>query len=260
MGSRHDDQIWGDDGRNVLRGREGEDRLTGRDGNDILMGGAGADVLDGGNGFDVADYRDSGGRVFVNLSDRKAESGGEAAGDVLNSIEHVWGSSAADRLIGNAANNTLDGKSGNDELWGYASNDTLRGDAGNDRLYGGRGNDRLDGGKGNDVLTGDGGRDTFVFRGADGVDRITDFANGFDGISILSGASAFGQLAISQVGDDAVIRFASSVVVLEDFDAALLDANDFNFGRSAATKPPVAVDAGADAFDWMASRSAEDLL
>jgi serralysin len=61
-GSGRDDDLWGDDGANVLAGMTGNDdlkgiggadTLLGGEGNDDLAGGAGNDVLDGGNGVDT---------------------------------------------------------------------------------------------------------------------------------------------------------------------------------------------------------------
>ena len=126
--------INGTAGNDTLDGSTGDDRLFGNDGNDRLRGKAGADRLDGGNGVDVADYGASVAGVIVNLA--TGETGnGDAAGDVLVSIENIDGSAFADTLIGNASANRLAGGSGNDVLDGGAGSDTLLGGAGDDLFY-----------------------------------------------------------------------------------------------------------------------------
>ena len=126
--------IYGTAGNDTLDGGSADDRLFGYDGSDRLRGKAGADRLDGGNGVDVADYGTSAAGVIVNLATGEA-SNGDAAGDVLVSIENIDGSAFADILTGNASANRLAGGSGNDVLDGGAGNDTLLGGAGDDLFY-----------------------------------------------------------------------------------------------------------------------------
>ena len=126
--------INGTAGNDTLEGGAADDRLFGNDGNDRLRGKAGADRLDGGNGVDVADYAASAAGVIVNLATGEA-SNGDAAGDVLVSVENIDGSALADTLTGNASANRLAGGAGNDMLDGGAGNDTLLGGAGDDILY-----------------------------------------------------------------------------------------------------------------------------
>ncbi len=150
IGSAHNDTITGDATNNILDGGAGNDSLLGQDGADNLRGGAGADTLDGGAGSDWANYSGSSAGVTVNLATGTA-SGGDATGDVLTSIEYLWGSSYNDTLTGDAGVNYLAGADGNDYLLGNAGNDTLVGGDGNDTLRGGAGADVLDGGAGIDI-------------------------------------------------------------------------------------------------------------
>lgn len=53
IGSREDDIITGDDGRNRLDGFYGNDRVSGGDGHDVLTGGGDRDILEGGDGNDL---------------------------------------------------------------------------------------------------------------------------------------------------------------------------------------------------------------
>ncbi|MGH6751540.1 MAG: calcium-binding protein, partial [Bradyrhizobium sp.] len=91
--------------------------------------------------------------------------GGDAAGDSLQSIENVLGSSRSDTIRGDEASfgNRLDGGAGNDTIEGRGGNDTLLGGDGIDTLDGGTDNDVLNGGLGNDILRGGTGVDTAEF-------------------------------------------------------------------------------------------------
>jgi Ca2+-binding RTX toxin-like protein len=147
-----------DDAADVLRGGGGNDRIYGGGGNDSLYGGSGndrlrggpgSDLLSGSSGFDYADYRNSPGRVAVDLL-KRTQAGSDASGDRFSSIEGVWGS---------AFNDVLKGSTGHDMLRGGAGNDSLSGD---DRLYGDAGRDTILGSAGKDWLSG--GSEADVFR------------------------------------------------------------------------------------------------
>ena len=181
-------------GDDILWGGPGNDDISGGAGNDRLVGGPGGDVLDGGSGHDIASYVSSRMGVHVDLgaafydpsSPNAPVRGGDATGDQLSSIEEIWGSNRADKLIGNHAANRLFGNGGNDELIGGGGNDFLRGgmdadeldggagkdllfgDQGVDELMGGAGDDVLFGGQGDDVLKGGAGND--VLEGGAGAD------------------------------------------------------------------------------------------
>jgi len=97
-------------------------------------------------------YTDSTTGVTVNLQTGLGY-GGTAAGDMLVSIENLYGSSHNDFLVGTAAANTFYGLNGLDILVGGDGADTLDGGDGNDTLKGGGGADVLTGGAGIDTLT-----------------------------------------------------------------------------------------------------------
>lgn len=84
IGSRFDDELYGD---------ELDNHLTGL---------AGADILDGGEGLDTASYAGPAAGVNVNLAEGTV-SGGDAEGDTLVSIENLIGSAQDDRLLGDGA-------------------------------------------------------------------------------------------------------------------------------------------------------------
>ncbi|MGE4439915.1 MAG: cadherin-like domain-containing protein [Desulfomicrobium sp.] len=136
-GSNHDDVLTGASYPNVLNGLAGNDTITAGGGNHVLMGGAGADVIDGGTGVDTASYEGSGSGVNVDLTRQgggQTQSGGDAEGDVLVSIENLTGSNLGDVLKGNGVANVLTGLDGDDAITAGAG-DRVDGGAGLDVLY-----------------------------------------------------------------------------------------------------------------------------
>ncbi|WP_376958202.1 cadherin-like domain-containing protein [Azospirillum sp. A26] len=190
-GSGFADTLSGDGGANLLDGGAGNDSLTGGAGNDTLIGGAGADTLDGGSGSDTASYATSATAVAVDLA-AGGGSLGDAAGDVLLSIEH---------------------------LTGGAGNDTLRGDGGANRLDGGAGNDVLEGRGGNDTLVGGSGSDTAVYAGS-----VRDY------VATKVGSDWTIQATASGEGNDTLqgvewVQFADALLRLDANNAPLLPGN-----------------------------------
>jgi Ca2+-binding RTX toxin-like protein len=195
VGSLFNDLLIGSAVANVLAGGLG---------NDILQGLGGADTLNGNFGTDTASYTDSAAGVTVNLA-TNVNTGGDAAGDNLISIENLIGSDFADTLTGDAGANVLEGGTGADILNGGSGSDTasyadssggvsvnlftglnrggdaagdtlisienLIGSSFNDSLSGDAGANRLDGGAGADTLAGGAGNDTYVVDNAGDVVR-----------------------------------------------------------------------------------------
>ncbi|WP_269451111.1 calcium-binding protein, partial [Tistrella mobilis] len=73
---------------------------------DLIIGGAGGDEIYGGAGNDTASYASAAARVHVNMATGKG-SLGDAAGDLLSSIENLNGSAFNDILEGDEGNNRL---------------------------------------------------------------------------------------------------------------------------------------------------------
>ena len=122
----------------------------------------------------------------------------------------TWQSGAQDGddlLYSGQGRDNLDGGSGHDELLGRRGDDTL---------HGGRGQDTLKGGSGDDLLTGSFGADRFVFGQNVGNDTITDFDYGSDTIEITRGAEALNEITFAQSGDDVLITFAETSVLVEN--------------------------------------------
>jgi Ca2+-binding RTX toxin-like protein len=136
--------------------------ITGGSGNDTLIGAGGADTLNGAGGSDTASYAGSAAAVTVDLA-TGVNTGGDAEGDVLISIEN---------LIGSAFDDSLSGDTNNNALTGGAGNDTLTGGAGADTLDGGTGADTLVGGIGDDIYVVDNVSDVVTEAAGEGTDEI----------------------------------------------------------------------------------------
>ncbi len=169
---------------NVLRGGTGLDNLSGLGGADTLLGGDGddtlapgddavADIVNGGDGIDLVYYADVSVGVVVNLETNT--TGGGAAGDVLISIENVYGSNQDDIL-------TVD-------VGGHA-----RGLNGNDTLSGSTALMRFT----SETLQGNTGNDKFLLHLNTGMDIIEDFTFGQDVLVIK--ASEFNNVTYNTVG------------------------------------------------------------
>ncbi|MFM9941572.1 MAG: hypothetical protein ACKVP7_18970 [Hyphomicrobiaceae bacterium] len=121
-----------------------------------------------------------------------------------------------------------------DEIHGSDAGAYLNGMNGQDRLIGGAGNDLLVGGLNKDRMTGGDGSDSFLVRVGDNYDTITDFDARVDGdrivISGAAGIDSYADLAISAVGDDAVIRYgANATITLEGVMVSEISAHCFVF-------------------------------
>ena len=127
-------------------------------------------------------------------------------------------------------NEPLDGDTGNNPLGGEDEQDTLTGSTGKGQLSGAAGDDiLLRGGIGNNQLSGGAGIDTFVLAPGEGTDTITDFMVDQDRIGLAEGLS-FGQLTITQDGNDTLIKLTSDneiLAILSGVQSNTLTAADF---------------------------------
>jgi Ca2+-binding RTX toxin-like protein len=144
-GEDGDDDLYGEHGNDTLRGGAGADVLLGGLGNDTLDGGTGADTMDGGTGNDTASYANAAASVQVFLYNAALNTG-DAAGDVLTSIEALQGSANTDILVGGFSADTIFGGAGDDWIDGTLGGDSLSGEVGNDSLVSRLQADVLDGG------------------------------------------------------------------------------------------------------------------
>lgn len=213
-GSAASNSLYGNDGRNTIRGEGGNDRIWGEDGSDFLYGDNGNDRVFGDDGWDWL----SGG----NGSD--ALVGGHG-------VDVLLGGSGNDRLYGGTSRDTLFGGDHNDRLYGGSGTDNLVGNDGDDTLFGGSDKDRLDGGNGDDIYVGGMGRDVFIFRS--GRDAVRDFTDNVDTLAIKSdllGGSKSVPNALdhaTDIGDHIAFHFDNGdVLVLNNVDNIGLLAND----------------------------------
>ena len=136
-GSRYDDKLYGDSGKNSLTGGDGVDTLIGGAGADNLNGAGGSGVLDTDN---YASYETSTAvraslAHTINLANgTDSFNTGDAKGDVYSNIRHLIGSSQSDYLQGDDNANKLLGGLGDDTLEGGLGADTLDGGDGIDTV------------------------------------------------------------------------------------------------------------------------------
>lgn len=195
--------------------------LTGGAGNDTLSGLAGADMLLGGVGIDTAAYANSTASVTVSLQTGSA-TGGDAAGDVLSSIENLTGSNHDDTLIGDDGTNSLRGGNGNDRLYGLGGGDTLIGQGGDDTLYGGGGNDTF-------VVETAG--DTVVEYAGEGIDLVQTTISQYGLAANVENLTYTGSLSFTGYGNglDNTIAGGAASDALNGLDGAdLLDGGGGN--------------------------------
>ena len=202
LGGNGNDTVAGGSGTDTLSGSIGDDSLNGGGSGDRLFGDDGADTLNGGGGSDRVDYLIETDSIFVDLETGEA-TGGFADGDVLISIESLFGGKGDDtlraleagsRLNGAGGDDIVTGRSGDDFLAGGNGNDVVTGGAGDDLMNGNRGDDTLDGGAGDDTLRGSTGADTFVFSAGAGDDIVLDFRSN-DLIDLSATSTDFTSLA-----------------------------------------------------------------
>jgi Ca2+-binding RTX toxin-like protein len=157
-GSAYADDLWGNNGINVLKGWDGDDTLKGgggadtlygNDGNDSLIGQAGADNMYGGSGDDTYNVDVAGDAVW--------ESGltSEGIDTVYTSVTYtltadqgieilkttapsgtgainLTGNGYANTIYGNAGTNVIDGGDGLDIMYGGAGSDAYFADVSGD--------------------------------------------------------------------------------------------------------------------------------
>ncbi len=242
------DDLYGGNGNDVLKGEEGSDYLYGDSGNDDLAGGDGNDLIYGGNGNDKvyggndddSVYGDAGNDTVSGGAGNDNVSGNDGNDSLYGDDGHddIAGGDGRDKIWSGNGNDTAYGGNGNDKVWGDDGNDIVYGGAGNDYVIGGKHDDTLYGNKGQDRLYAGGGKDhlwggdhadVFVFGKSHGKNWIEDFENGSDRIEITKGASDYGDLTVTDIGDDVKIAWANTTVILEDTKWSDIGAGDFIF-------------------------------
>jgi Ca2+-binding RTX toxin-like protein len=231
IGSEHNDNLWGNNIANVLRGLDGNDTLKGfggadslwggqggdtlygMDGNDGLRGEAGNDTLDGGVGADVM-IGGYGNDIYIvdSAADAVVESGGQGQDEVRTSVS--WSMTAGADV--ETLRTTNDAGVGTINLAGNASGNIVRGN---------NGNNVINGGAGDDELTGLGGQDSFLFDSAldaaTNVDAVTDL-NVADDTILLDQDIFSSSLGLGNIADG---EFVIGAAALDANDRIIYDAN-----------------------------------
>ena len=195
LGTANADTLNGTGGSDLIEFLAGNDRVLAQAGNDLIRAtiGDGTDYYSGGAGTDTYSLAATTAGATVNLATGTASST-QTGSDTLVSIENVIGSTGADTVVG------------------------------------GNGANRLEAAAGNDTVTGGAGADTFVFTGAFGVDRITDFeagGTGHDWVE-LDAAMFTGYTTVAQI-------LASPLLTQQGADARLTTVDGNNSITFAAT-------------------------
>ena len=135
MGSKYNDQIYGDAGANILSGEAGQDilaggagadRLSGNDGNDKLYGQAGNDVMNGGLGSDTFYFVFGFGKDVIEDFSTVAGDVMHFAADIFSDLASLLGAAVQqgqDTIIVHDANNVLSLK--NISLSNFQSDDFI---------------------------------------------------------------------------------------------------------------------------------------
>lgn len=213
-GSGRSDDLFGDDGRDLIKCGGGHDEARGRGGDDIIKGGRGRDDVRGDNGNDDV-------------------GGGYGHDKMRGGYGHdsLEGGHGHDEIRGGYGDDMINGGMGDDRVRGDAGDDVVKGGSGDDRVKGDAGHDYLDGGSGSDHYWGDEGNDTFVFKKDGAYDKIHDFGEGADKIDISDfGLGGFAEVkaAAWQKGDDCFIDLGDGdLIKLDDVELEHLSANDF---------------------------------
>lgn len=133
---------------------------------------------------------------------------------ISNKDAYLGGSILHDDIRGRRGDDSLLGGQGGDKLFGGDGADRVLGAAGKDALSGGAGDDTLDGGAGIDAVQGGRGADMFIFTADGDRDKLLDFKDGSDLISV---GVAFAALTITTLAPGRVqIDYSGDVLIVTD--------------------------------------------
>ena len=254
IGSLQDDELYGNDTANRLRGHAGDDLLAGRGGRDVFVyypDGGHDTVLDFEPGQDTLelhlygdgpdwrelDIRTDGEDAVIRIDEDNSLtlSGGATLAAALSEEKHIVfvretppvrqatgqddsdeGDDGADR--GCVVGVTLTGDAGNNTLTGTDCDDVLDGKGGDDTLKGLDGNDTLTGGPGKDTLDGGEGLDDYAKYDESSAAVTIDLSGTQDGDGYITGSGGDAE------GDK--IKNIEHLVGSDHDDTLTGDAND----------------------------------
>jgi Ca2+-binding RTX toxin-like protein len=219
-GSGFHDDLWGNDGANVINGMAGNDTLKGFGGDDTLNGEAGVDTMFGALGNDTY--------LVDNAGDIVRENGGQGNDTVRASVSYVLTAGADVETL----RTTSDAGTATINLTGNANGNVVIGNIGNNRLGGGGGNDQLTGGNGQDEFLFD-----TALNAATNVDRITDFNVADDTIlldrDIFSSSLGLGNISAGEFVIGTTAQDANDRIIYDSSTGALFYDNDGVGGNAA---------------------------
>ncbi|MGL1862654.1 MAG: FG-GAP-like repeat-containing protein [Pseudodesulfovibrio sp.] len=167
IGSDFGDDVYGNDGNNVVFSGKGQDWIWGEAGEDTLVGGRGQDMIYGGEDDDL-----------------------------------IVGGRDGDLLFGDEGDDVVFGGHGNDHIYGGDGSDTLLGGSGSDFIKAGAGDDVIFGDAGADTLDGGAGNDTFHYVSvSEGGDTIRNFSVSEDTFEFEFGANILHTVTEPYSGD-----------------------------------------------------------
>ncbi len=178
------------------------------------------DVITGNNNNQLIRLEDSEGNVLIESFEIIQPGRGDdiilfaSLTTILGNLE-IQAGDGNDIVWSNAGNDLIVGGQGEDILHGGPGNDNMFGGTENDTVIGGSGDDKISGDAGNDFLFGGSGDDDYRFESGDGIDTILE-TSGFDQIVFGNGIS-FGDLIITQNGDDLEINYAGKIIITNFF-------------------------------------------
>ena len=195
LGNASNNTIIGNNGDNRLNGQGGADQAIGRGGNDTYL--------------------------VDNANDSVIENGGQGNDTVFTSVSWVMTPGSDVELLATVA-----------EV--IATDISLTGNANGNVIRGNFGNNTINGGDGRDNLTGLAGQDRFLFdtplNAATNVDRITDYAGGFDTIlldqDIFSSSLGLGNISAGELAFGTAAQDPNDRIIYDHDTGALFYDND----------------------------------
>ena len=209
-GNDYGDILIGGAGRDLIASGDGNDHLYGGgvsatpgDGADTLNGGNGMDYIQGNAGNDSIDGGGGNDRIYGGADNDSIY--GNTGNDTIN------GNLGNDSIDGGDGNDLIHGGQGNDTIQANSGSDIVMGDLGDDWVDGGRGLDTVYGGAGSDVFAITEFDAVYVTHPGWAyfyqIDEIADFEDGTDHIHIDAGIP----LVVTQLGPQASVQAASEL-------------------------------------------------
>lgn len=188
-----------------IRGTFLDDKITGDGNSNTFIGYQGDDDFNGKGGVDLLDYRNDefqGGLDGIEVNVKKGTvRDGFGSTDTFSNIESFRGT---------------------------GEKDIFKDHKGDQSYFGRNGNDKFELAKGNDYVEAGSGADKFIFKGKNfGNDTLNDYDE-VDGDTLeISKMKKFNELTISQSGDDTLVEWKDSSILLRNVDAETITAEDF---------------------------------